>query len=103
MSPHDKIRAITSEAVLLATEPEQIFGEFKLPKSHWLDDLEFLFRALVRVWHLDRAQDPFRAKDGDFPVSMQALLELRGRVEQKIAAGTGFARFSDCNQGEAIK
>ena len=83
MSPHTKISAITSEAILFATEPEQIFGLFTSPKPHWIDDLEFVFRALARVWHPDRAQDPAKSKS-----VMQALLAQRDRATQKIAAGT---------------
>ena len=83
MSPQDKVRSITADAILLAAEPEQIFGRFASPRPHWIDDLEIMFRGLARVWHPDRAQDPARAKS-----VMQALLELRGRAGQKIAAGT---------------
>jgi hypothetical protein len=83
MSPQDKVRSITADAILLAAEPEQIFGLFASPRPHWIDDLEIMFHALARVWHPDRAQDPVRSKS-----VMQALLELRGRAGQKIAAGT---------------
>lgn len=83
MGSQDKIRAITAETILLATEPEQVFGLFTTPKPHWIDDLEIIFRALARVWHPDRAQDPVTAKN-----VMQILLEMRGRAERKIAAGT---------------
>ena len=83
MSPQDKIQLITSETILLATEPEQVFGLFTTPRPHWIDDLKILFRALARVWHPDRAQDPSKAKE-----VMQVLLEMLGRAEQKIAAGT---------------
>jgi hypothetical protein len=89
MSPHDKIRPITADSILLAAEPEQIFGRFTSPRPHWIDDLEIMFRALARVWHPDRAQDPIKAKE-----VMQALLELRSRAEQKIAAGTYAAVMS---------
>ena len=83
MSPHHKIQSISAETILLAVEPEQIFGMFTSPRPHWIDDLEIVFRALARVWHPDRAQDPSKAKS-----VMQALLDMRGRAERKIAAGT---------------
>ena len=89
MSPQDKVRSITAEAILLAAEPEQIFGRFTSPRPHWIDDLEIMFRALARVWHPDRSQDPVRVKS-----VMQALLEMRGRAEQKMAAGTYGAAMS---------
>ena len=83
MDPRDKMSAITSETILFATEPEQIFGLFTSPKPHWIDDLEIVFRALARVWHPDRSQHPVKAK-----AVMQALLAMRDRATQKMAAGT---------------
>ena len=83
MSPQDKIRSISADTILLAVEPEQVFGLFTSPRPHWTDDLEIVFRALARVWHPDRSQDPAKSKS-----VTQALLALRDRATQKIAAGT---------------
>ena len=82
MSPSDKIRSITSETILNAVEPEEVFGLFISPKPHWIDGLEIAFRALARVWNPDIAEDPIKAES-----VMKTLRELRGRAEQKITDG----------------